>query len=331
MTLVAAVDIGGTKTAVGLVDGEGVLLRRVTTPTPAASGPTAVLGTVVRAVRTLSEEAGRLPVSVGVGSAGVIDAAKGRVTSATDALTDWAGTPLRAELERQLGLPVAVDNDVHAHAIGEAWLGAAHGRREVLLVAAGTGIGGSLLIEGRVHHGAHGVAGHVGHLPVPAAEGRPCSCGGFSHAEAVASGPALLAAYREQARATGESPLGPEAGLAEVAARAEGGEKLALAVLAVGATALGQAVGGLANVVDPEVVLVSGGVSQCGDTWWGPLRAAIRAELLPPLVELPVVKGQLGGDAALYGAARLALSVTPATATPTTSAPASPASTVRRG
>ncbi|MFE0651976.1 ROK family protein [Streptomyces sp. NPDC059534] len=297
MTLVAGIDIGGTKTAAGLVDPNGTLLARHTLPTPAADGPAAVVAAAVRAVREL----GGPVAAVGVGSAGVVDPAAGRIVSATDALPGWAGTELRRDLEQALGVPVSVDNDVHAHALGEAWLGAAAGHRQVLLVAVGTGIGASQLIDGRVHHGARFVAGHAGHVPVPAAAGVACTCGGSGHAEAVASGPALLAAY---ARCEG-----PVSSLAEVSARAAAGEESARRVLARGARALGEALGGIVNMTDPELVLVGGGVSGCGPEWWDPLRKAFAAELLPPLKGVALRPATLGGDAAVLGAARLAREV----------------------
>ncbi|MFK3732265.1 ROK family protein [Streptomyces sp. NPDC088090] len=296
MTLVAGIDIGGTKTAAGLVDASGTLHTRRTVPTPAADGPAAVVAAAVRAVRELGE-----PVAaVGVGSAGVVDPRAGRIVAATDALPGWAGTALRHELEQAFGVPVAVDNDVHAHALGEAWLGAAAGRRHVLLVAVGTGIGGSLLIDGRVHHGARSVAGHAGHVPVPSAAGAPCTCGGTGHAEAVGSGPALLAAYRRRGAA-------PAVSLADVSALASAGDAEARAVLGAGARALGEALGGIVNMTDPELVLVGGGVSGCGPAWWDPLREAFEAQLLEPLKDVELRPGLLGGDAAVLGAARLAL------------------------
>lgn len=296
--LFAGVDLGGTKTAAGLVTRDGVLVRTRSLPTPAADGPEAVLEAAARAVRQLDA-----PVqAVGVGSAGVIDPASGFVVSATDALPGWAGTDLRGGLARRLGVPVAVENDVHAHARGEAWCGGAAKMRHVLYVAVGTGIGASLLIDGRIHHGTRSAAGHAGHVPVPAAAGRPCSCGGAGHAEAAGSGPAMLAAYRR--RSSGAEEV---TGLATVSARAEAGDETAAAVLAEGATALGEAIGGLANTIDPEAVLIGGGVSHCGAQWWEPLRRAVEAELLPPLAGLPLIAGRLGPDAAILGAARLAL------------------------
>ncbi len=296
MRLFAGVDIGGTKTAAALVTPDGRVLARQKVATPAHEGPGAILDAAAAAVTGF----GTPVAAVGVGSAGVIDSAAGTVLAATDALPGWAGTRLRDGLRRRLGdAPVAVDNDVHAHLVGEAWRGAAVGYRQVLLVAVGTGIGGSMLLDGRIHHGAHHVAGHAGHMPVPAASGRPCGCGGHGHAEAVAAGPALPAAYLER----GGAPVAD--GLATVSARADDGDQLAAAVLAEGATALGQVIAGLVSMLDPELVVVVGGVSNCGPSWWEPLRATVATETLPRLADVPLVRGTLGGEAAVIGAARL--------------------------
>ncbi|ACZ85452.1 ROK family protein [Streptosporangium roseum] len=361
MTLVVGVDIGGTKTSAGLVDSSGTLLAVRTLPTPAAQGPAAVLDTAAGLVGEVASGAGEV-TAVGVGSAGVVDPRRGVIVSATDAITGWAGTDLRGEVSRRLGLPVAVDNDVHAHALGEQWRGAAAGYADVLLVAVGTGIGASVVLGGRVLRGAHSVAGHAGHVPAVAAAGRPCPCGGYGHVEAVASGPAMLAEYRGRAAAAATEPSGapepagvpgsagaPEpagvpgsagvpglagapgssgvtgpaavsepaavsgsarvTGLADVARLAAEGDRIAVSVLTGGAAALGSTIGGLMNVIDPEVVVVGGGVAACGELWWQALREGIAAEVLPALREVPVGPAALGGDAALLGAARMALEV----------------------
>ncbi|CRK56637.1 N-acetylmannosamine kinase [Alloactinosynnema sp. L-07] len=288
--LVAGVDIGGTKIATGLVAEDGTLVRSATVPTPRR--PDAVLDAVAALVADLGPV-----VAAGVGSAGVIDPASGRVLSATDALPGWGGTDLRGGLTARLGVPVAVDNDVRAHAVGECWLGAAAGLRHVLVVAVGTGVGASYVVDGVVVNGAHAAAGHLGHVPVPAAAASTCPCGGTGHVEAVASGPALLAAY-------GDAP-----DLAAVAQRAADGDGRAREVLARGAAALGQAIGGVMNMLDPDLVLVTGGVSQCGPEWWEPLRAGVAAEVLPPLRDTVVRAGALGSAAAVLGAARLGWAV----------------------
>lgn len=319
--LVVGVDIGGTKTAAGLVDPSGALLASATRPTPAAEGCEAILDTAAELVRSVAGDRWGSVTAVGVGSAGVIDPERGVVVSATTSLTGWAGTDLRGGLSRRLGgLPVATANDVHAHALGEHWRGAAAGCADVLLVAVGTGVGASIVLGGRVRHGPHAVAGHAGHVPVPAAAGAPCPCGGTGHVEAVASGPALLAEYLRR----GGTRAADLAGVARLAAA---GDPLATDVLITGGTALGQAIGGLMNVIDPEVVVIGGGVTGCGDPWWQPVRAAIAAETLPALRDVPIVPAALPSTAALLGAARLPLTTTPtamttATATRTPDTPA---------
>lgn len=290
----AAVDIGGTKIATAAVAADGTVTGYRSAPTPAERGPAAVLTTAADLVRESLGD--REAVGVGVGSAGVIDPASGLVRSATDALPGWGGTDLRGGLARALGLPVTVANDVHAHALGEYWLGAARGHATVLFVAVGTGVGGSLLLDGRIHHGARSAAGHVGHVPVAAAAGRRCPCGADGHVEAVASGPALLHEYRERG---GSAPR-----LQEVVAASEH-DPLARTVLTEGARALGSALAGLANTVDPDVVVIGGGVAEAGELWWDALREETAQGLVPALRGLPVVPSGLGSDAALLGAAHM--------------------------
>ncbi|GAA6526335.1 ROK family protein [Intrasporangium sp. DVR] len=299
---VVALDIGGTKSAAALVTGEGTVLDVMTAPTPGEQGPEAILRIASGLAADLLVTAtarGHEVAGLGVGSAGVIDASTGRVLSATEVLRNWAGTDVRGALSELSGIRhVVVDNDVHAHAIGESWLGAAAGASSAFFVAVGTGIGASVVIDGAVWHGRRNVAGHFGHVAVPHAAGLPCVCGGSGHLEAVAAGPAMVWAYNRRAGAD----LVP---LADVARRADEGDRLAALTIGIGARALGSAIGGAANLLDPEVVVIGGGVMGVGPRWWEPMEEALRAELLPPLADLPVLPARLGPSAALVGAARL--------------------------
>lgn len=292
--LVGAVDIGGTKIAAAAVDADGAVSRLRTVGTPAGAGPDAVL----QAVRDLVGDL-RGVRALGVGCAGVVHPATGDVISATDTIAGWAGTSLRGELSDRLGLPVAVVNDVHAHAVGESWHGAGASAGSMLLVTAGTGIGGAWTVAGQLVVGAKGAAGHVGHVPVAAATGRRCTCGAEGHVEAVASGPAMTAEY-------GRRSGTPVSALSEVVTAAEAGDEDAIGVLARGGAALGSAVGGVVNVLDPDLVVIGGGVAAGGAHWWSALRAAATAELLPATRGVRIVPSVLGGRAALLGAARLA-------------------------
>lgn len=297
--VVAAVDIGGTKIAAALVDRDGAVLSRATTPTPAGDGPEAILDAVVRLVGDL----GSAPVAVGVGSAGVIDPVSGMVLGATDVLHEWAGTDLRGGLAQRFGLPVAVANDVHAHGLGEARYGVGREHDSVLTVAVGTGIGGAFVAGGTLMAGPHAAAGHVGHVPSPAAELLMCTCGATGHLEAFASGPALA---REYSRRSGEEITD----LRDVAARAADGDQVAADVLCDGGAAVGSVIGGLINVLDPSVVVVGGGVASVTGTWWGALLDAAAREVLPVLTDVPVVRSEFAGDAALLGAAAMAWEAT---------------------
>ena len=293
-TLTIGVDLGGTKVAGGLVARDGsVVGDLVRVPTPAAEGAEAVLAAILDVVAALRLEHHRVD-AVGVAAAGVVDAA-GRVTSATDLLPGWAGTHVTHRVRAATGLPVVTLNDVHAAALGEATHGAGRGLRTVLLAAVGTGVGGGVVREGRVETGRAGVAGSVGHVVVPEAVGHACSCGVVGHVEAVASGPALERRH---------VALGGEAlALPDVARLAAAGDARAADVLAGGARALGRALAGAVSVLDPDVVVVGGGVAQVGPTYLGGVADAMRAELMPAVRDVPVVAAALGTAAPIVGAA----------------------------
>ncbi|BCW34748.1 transcriptional regulator [Arthrobacter sp. StoSoilA2] len=325
MTHVVGVDLGGTKTAAGVVSERGEVLMSETIPTLNRDGGEAILDATAALIAGLVERAADAGVTVsgvGIGSAGVIDASSGAVVSATDAIHGWAGTELVSGLSTRLSLPlsaVRAVNDVHAHALGEAWLGAAAGSSSSLMVAFGTGVGGSFVLNGEPVLGHRFVGGHVGHFASPLAvfDGVPlsCVCGGSGHVEAVASGPAIYESYlrfggssHEAADTRGVFALAAsgthDGGAAAVSAD---GRAAALRAVGLGAAAAGQAVGGLINILDPETVVISGGLADAADLWWKPMETALRQELLAPLAKVPVLRATLGNTAAIVGAAKLVL------------------------
>lgn len=293
------VDLGGTKIAVAVVAPDGSFGQVVTAPTPALAGGEAVLDAVAALVAQATEGFDDV-AGVGVGTAGVVDSAAGRIISATDTFAAWVGTDVAAGLRARFGWdairPVEVRNDVDAHALGEAWLGAGRGRSSMVMVAVGTGVGGAVVLDGRLWTGAHHVAGEMGHIPTPGAEGLRCPCGVEGHLEAVSAGPAIERAY---AGASGEALSGPE-----IMALAAAGSEPAVRVVAEAAVALGRAIAGVVTVLDPECVVIGGGVARAGDEWWGPLRDACRGEVVPVLKGLAILPAALGPEAAILGAAR---------------------------
>lgn len=299
------VDLGGTKIAGALVAPDGALRFRRETPTPAAAGRDAVLDACAATIAQVIEDAravGADPMAIGIGSAGVIDAA-GRVVSATRTIADWVGADLRGDVVRRFGLPVAVINDVHAHGVGEAWLGAGRGRASMLLVAVGTGIGGAYVVDGNVLPGAHGIAGHLGHVPSAEAAGVTCTCGRDGHLEGLASGPGIHAAYL---RAGGDPAVSSAAQVLALVDGSSTAPAAAQSAVELATTALGRAIGGWINTFDPDVVVVGGGVAQAGGRWWDVVLGAAARETLLPLDPGMVVRSALP-DAAILGAARRAL------------------------
>jgi len=285
------IDIGGTKIAVGLVAADGTVTRRVEVATPAQDGADAIIAALLSAARSAME--GGDVVACGVGTAGVVGE-RGEITTATDLLRDWAGTPLGARLAGTLQLPVRVLNDVQATGLAEVRLGAARGHASALIVAVGTGIGGALARDGQVIRGANGIAGSVGHMPGILRQGRVCSCGALDHVEAYASGLSLETEYR---RRTGQAR-----DLRAISKLAGQGDGIARSVITEGADVLGTAIGGANNVVDAEIVVVGGGVAGLGDIYFTPMRDAARREALGTSRSVPIAAAQFGADACLVGA-----------------------------
>ncbi|WP_199182579.1 ROK family protein [Cryobacterium sp. N19] len=308
--VVLAVDIGGTKTVVALADRGDVLLDTASAPTPALFGPDAVVRTVVDlAAELLARSPGVRALGAGIGTAGVVDVGAGSIVSATDTFTDWAGTPLAALLRTGLvGLLatpgiVHVQNDVDAHAAGEYLHGAASGADSALVVTVGTGVGAGIILGGRPLRGARHVAGEIAHVPTPGAGHLRCPCGRFGHLEALGSGVGM---YRHYLSLGGEPVVIDARGIAE---RAHAGDPVACRAVEDSAAAVGRAIASAVTILDPERVVITGGVARIGDLWWDAVRRSFHAEVIDVLQQVPLVPGRLGDDAPLRGAAASAWDV----------------------
>ena len=298
------IDIGGTKIAAGLVTVTGALTLKQIFATPAASGADSILQTAITAgqdVLTAARREGLEVIAAGAGSAGHVNRERGTISYASELLPGWSGLDLARELRAALALPVSVENDVNAMALAEAHFGAGRDFRDALYITVGTGIGGALIVDGQIRHGTTWTAGELGHLVVDWDGTRRCNCGQPGHLEAYVAGPALAARYCERA-GTGQ-PLD----LVTVAARARAGDVLAAETIAEGARILGLALGGLLNVLDPQALIVGGGVAELQDLWWPSLEVALRANPMPGPARVALHRAMLGVDAVLIGAAWLAL------------------------
>ena len=229
----------------------------------------------------------------------MIDPKRGTVISATDLIKGWAGTELAKQVKAAFSTEVYVLNDVHAHALGEATLGAGKDYSSILAAAVGTGMGGGLVIDGQVQFGAHCAAGHIGHLPHPLATGLTCSCGAKGHIETVASGSGQVELYN---RNKPDNLPRAQSGR-EITERALKGEAWASQVIYDSGYALGQTLAGICNLADPQAIIVSGSVTHSGKQWWQAVTAGFGADALTPVKNTPLISGTLGGNAPLIGAA----------------------------
>ncbi|KNB52249.1 ROK family protein [Streptomyces caatingaensis] len=301
--LVAALDIGGTKIAGALVDSGGALLRTARRKTPAEGDAAAVMGAVSAVLDDLAGAPEWPGVrAVGIGSAGPVDASRGTVSPVN--IPAWRGFPLADEVRRPAGgRPVVLVGDGVAMTAAEHWRGAARGRDNALCMVVSTGVGGGLVLGGRLHAGPTGNAGHIGHVSVDL-DGDPCPCGGRGCVERIASGPNIA----RRALASGWRP-GPDGDTtaAAVAASARAGDPLALASFDRAARALAAGIAATAALVEIQVAVVGGGVAGAGEVLFAPLRQRLREyAALSFTADVEVVPAVLGGDAGLVGAAAAA-------------------------
>ena len=311
--LTVGIDVGGTKVLAGVVDSHGRVLARERRETPGRSVQ-AVEDTIVDLVRLFSESCN--VAAVGIGAAGFVDASRSTVLFSPHLA--WREEPLRDAVMSRVHLPVVVDNDANAAALAECRFGAGVGHRLVLCVTLGTGIGGALVIDGRVFRGANGMAGEFGHIQV-VPKGLRCECGNRGCWEQYASGNALVRDARELVVAG--SPMahtlrgmvnGDPAALTGqlIADAARDGDPLASELLGEIGSWLGIGLAGMAAAFDPSCIIVGGGVSAAGDLLLVPTRRAFARTLTGRgfRPEPPVVTAALGPDAGFIGAADMARS-----------------------
>jgi glucokinase len=295
--LVIGVDVGGTTVKAGLFDSDGVEYRRSERPTPRHLGPDAVITTTLDAIvelRAQAPQAARL-LAVGLVVPGVVDTQQGIAVYAAN--LGWQQLPLRQIVADAVGLPVILDHDVRAAGLAELELGAGQGFQEVLFVALGTGVAAAVITRAQVSAGATGRAGELGHLPV-FPEGEWCACGQRGCTETYASAAALSRRY---SAASGIADVPAH----EVISRAAAGDPLADGIFSDAITALGRALVSYVLLMDPELILIGGGMAAAGGVLLDPLTREVQAGLAwrpAPTIS----QGRFAGDAGRRGAGILA-------------------------
>lgn len=311
MGLTVGVDVGGTKVAAGVVDDDGVILAQLREPTP-KTDTSAIAEVIAGMVDQLRADH---PVeAVGVGAAGFIDAARTTVLFAPNLA--WRDEPLADRVTKLIDLPVVVENDGNCHAWAEWRFGAARGAHAAVAVVVGTGIGGGMVVDGRLYRGGFGIAGEFGHVRI-VPDGLPCGCGRRGCFEQYASGNALVRCARQRAadQPADASRLldavhgdvtritGPA-----VTEAARDGDPVALCCFAEVGRWLGEGLADLAAVLDPDCFVIGGGVADAGDILLEPVRSAFDAALTGSAYRPhPAIRlAALGSAAGLVGAADLA-------------------------
>lgn len=290
---VVAIDVGGTSMKAAAVDIDGHANAFQRRPTRAAEGPDAV----IEAVLALADDlASAVPGTVAVGLAvpGIVK--DDTATVVTSANLGWVDVAIGSLVHDRLGMTVAVTHDVRAAAVAEGLLGAARGAQDYLLVTLGTGVGAAMVIRGQPYTGAHGFGGELGHVAVEP-RGPLCGCGRAGCLEALASAGHIALRYGVMSAGDGEACTARE-----VAQRAVAGEAIAAAVWQEAVDALAIAVANYVTLMDPELIVIGGGMAAAGDDLFGPLRRRVEAHVrfgaLPP-----VVPAALGDEAGRRGAA----------------------------
>ncbi len=293
MSKAIGVDIGGTKILSAVIDEKGNIIKSLRVPSEGKEGREKILSHLYEAIEgILSEDI----EGIGIGTAGQVDPDTGTIVTATPNLKDWAGTPLKDIIEERFKLPTYVDNDGNVAALGEWWAGGGRGAKCLLCLTIGTGIGSGIVYNGKVFRGAKGVGAELGHMSIKY-DGIRCNCGGIGCIEAYASGPALMKRLQEK----GRSIKNPE----EIQLYAESGDKIVLEAIEEIGILLGYAMVSFINIFNPDIILLSGGVSNLGDLLINPIRKIVDTYALPGGRDVKITKATLGEQAGVVGASAL--------------------------
>jgi glucokinase len=312
---IVGVDLGGTNIVVGLVPIEGgEVLGFRSHPTESGRGPKFVVDRIVSMVEAAISEVAAAHgttrgavAGVGIGSPGPLDRSTGTVINTPN--LGWRNFPLRDLIANAVGLPATLDNDANCATYGEWWLGAGRNVDTLVGLTLGTGIGGGIVLDGEIFHGASDAAGEIGHMTIEA-NGRKCKCGNYGCLEAYASGPAIALRAVEGLEAGVESLLPAlvngrveDITAATVYEAVVLGDPYANEVMRETAKILGAGVANMINVLNPEMVVIAGGVTRAGDHLFAPLQAEVRKRAFRSAQEAcEIVSAQLPGTAGVVGA-----------------------------
>ena len=305
------VDVGGTNVKIALVSDKGKIIYSNSIPTRAEMGYEYTINSMKDAIRDLLKET-KLNSSdieaIGFGFPGQIDCEKGVVRLAPN-IPGWVNVPIADIIKDEFGIPVKVDNDVRTAALGELNYGAGVGCQNLVCITVGTGIGSGLVVNGKLVRGANNAAGEIGHIKLNAQGGPLCGCGDRGCLEAYASGPSIVAMAEEYIRG-GKSTkyrelANPDITPYVVAVAAKEGDPVAIEIFRIMGEYIGMGLTSVVNLLNPEKIIIGGGVADAGDILLNPIRETIAKRAMTIQREVEVVPAQLGNTAGVIGASLL--------------------------
>ncbi len=313
---VVGVDMGGTKILAAVINAEGEIVQQAKTATKPKKGPDAVIKRITQCIREAIDHAGLQPSqirAIGIGSPGPLDPETGVIIFAPN--LGWSNVPLKAKLEVNLSIPTFVDNDVNVGTLGEYAFGAGQGVKNLVGIFVGTGIGGGIILDGKLYHGVNKTAGEVGHMIVKA-NGPRCSCGNFGCLEAVASRTAITRELQKAILKKGQKSKltklnGGRLDLIRsqtIAKAVKRGDKPTIKVMQRAGKYLGISVASIVHFLNPEMIVLGGGVIEAmGESLLHPIRQAAAKYALPTTMNgVQIVEATLGDNAGVIGASVLA-------------------------
>ncbi len=306
--LFIGLDLGGTFLKYALGNSDAQLLIKGKKPTKADQPKEAIFAVIFQAIDELisqAEELGGRVVAIGFGSPGAVDFEHGRLMGNTPNIADWGDADLRSTIEGRYGIPLWADNDANVMTLAEARQGAAKGLRHVIALTLGTGIGGGIIIEGELYRGINYAGAELGHITIKF-DGEPCNCGGIGCIEQYASAPAMVRNYLDKIARSGK-PAPQKVSTETIFGQAKEGVAEAIATIDETCEFLGAALASILNIFNPQIIVIGGGVADAGDDFIKQIWNAMKRRAMPPsLIDLKLVRAQLGNDAGMVGAIDLA-------------------------
>ena len=296
MKYAIGIDIGGTNIPVSLINDAGKIIHTIEKKTDSHDGPSAVVDMIAGAVNELSKLTnGEKIIGIGLGAPGALDLNNGIILTSPN-LQNWKNVPLLKMLKEKVSMAIYMDNDANCAAIGEHWIGGARGAKNAVMITLGTGVGGGIIIDGKIFRGSHGTAGEIGHITIER-NGRPCGCGNLGCLEAYASATGAVKTAKEYGKENVTAY--------EIFVSAENGDEVSKKILNESGKYLGIGIATFVNIFDPDVVIIGGGFASA-EKYLLPaaIEEAYKRSFKTIMDKVKIKKAELGNQAGVIGAAR---------------------------